>query len=276
MSNGAISNTKQMDPPEWMFQKRTRPDDPAKYVDMDLDKLLNNVKGGDTGTDIARGLNQFHDTNDTYNDGKPNYCNLTNADDNGVADILRTLTGDFLVRNAPYCISENLFDVMDVMAQHAITDAQARGLVYTLGKMMAYYDGSRWLLQGEDPGFSALYDLLTEVLPTLDENMGLYSDEKGQTKGETYRALLNSMQIAMADDGLVPFILDSASIGAYRSGDLLNDLNLWLNSDLVSGPHTVFYSTLSEMLRQMGDIVRVAPTEETLYSIYDQYGFQVN
>jgi hypothetical protein len=270
-SGGTISNytTKQLDPPEWIFSKRQRPGEPTKYVDIDAEKLLNKIKGGDDGQDITKGLNQFHGASVAT----PDWTNLTNANDDGALDILHTLTNDFLKQGAQYPISDELFNIIDALYLHSPTQAQIKGALYNLGKLMAYYNGSPWLLQG-DTGFSTLYDFLMAAVPILDNEMALYSTMQGQTKGETYRSLLTSLRNASVDNGLMQFVVSSAALGPYSSGDLLNDLSLWLDSNLISGTNTVFYSTMSEILQKMAEIVQYAPTEEMLYSIYDQYGFQ--
>ncbi|MBN1498332.1 MAG: hypothetical protein JXA07_16285 [Spirochaetes bacterium] len=61
----------------------------------------------------------------------------------------------------------------------------------------------------------------------------------------------------------------------WRKGeDFINDLMLWLDSDLISGPNTEFYPIMADLLRDMGDLVENSPTEEGLYMLYDYYGFQ--
>ena len=274
--------TKQLNPPLWIFNKRQRPNEPTKYIDIDAEKMLNKLLGGDNGLDITKGLNQFHDDLDTflYNDGKPDWTNLTNANDDGALDNLYTVTSKFLIQGAQYPISINLFNIIDALYLHNPTPAEIKGALYNIGKLFAYYDGSHlptpvWLLQG-DTGFKTLYDFLMAAVPILDNEMALYSSTKVQAKGATYRSLLSSLEHASADNGLMQFIVDSASLGPYSSGDLLNDLPLWLDSNLISGADTVFYSTMSEMLQLMADIAFYAPSEEGLYSIYDQYGFQRN
>jgi hypothetical protein len=276
-SGGTISNytTKQLDPPEWIFSKRQRPNQPTEYVDIDAEKMFNNLKGGDDGQDITKGLNQFHGASVAA----CNWTNLINVtNDDGALYVLHTLTNEFLKQGAQYPISDYLFDIIDALYLHSPTQAEIKGALYNLGKLMAYYDGSHlptpiWLLQG-DAGFSTLYDLLMEAVPVIDNEMALYSTMQSQTKGVTYRALLNSLRNATADNGLADLIMSTISADPYSSGDLLNDLSLWLDSNLISGTNTEFYSIMSEVLQKMAEIVQYAPTEEMLYSIYDQYGFQ--
>jgi hypothetical protein len=272
-SGGTISNytTKQLNPPEWTFTKRQRPGEPTEYIDIDAEKMLNNLKGGDDGLNTTKGLNQFH----SASVAACNWTNLTNADDDGVLDVLQTMTDEFLKTGAAYPISNELFNIIDALYLHSPSQAQIKGALYNIGKLMAYYNGSPWLLQG-DTGFSTLYDFLMTAVPTLDNEMALYSALKGQTKGETYRSLLTSLKNASAENGLLQFVVASAALGPYSSGDLLNDLSLWLDSDLISGAGTEFYSILSEMLQKLADIAQYAPDEVMLYSIYDQYGFQRN
>ncbi len=258
--------TKGIDPPAWLFQKRVRPDDGTKYIDLDLDDLLNTVIG-ETASD---GLRQYQDVNTLYNDGTgdPDF-----TDFNETITDLSDLTGDFLVEGAPYFISEHLFDVMDALFQHNVpSEAQVKGLLYTLGKLLAYYDGSDWLFQGGDPGFSVLYDFLTTAVPNIHNEMGLYNGVPN--RGTTYRSLMNSLWQATADNGLAALIMETISIGHYSSGDFINELALWLDSDLISGPNTEFYPIMADLLRDMGDLVENSPTAEGLYMLYDYYGFQ--
>jgi hypothetical protein len=276
MSNGTLARIKQLDLPEWRFVKRVRPDDPAKSVDIDLDKMLRKVVGGDSGNDMNKGLNQFIDKSGVYTDHggciRPDFTEI-----NDLLSDLTDLMNDFVVRGAPYGISENLFDILDVMARHNVTAEQVKGLQYALAKMLAYYEGSeqKWLLQGES-GFSVLFDLLTTAVPVIDAEMGNYASMNGKTKGEVFRSLLTSMQNVSKENGMMEFILDTVTIGPYSSGDVLTELNQWMASDLVSGDYTRFYSTLSDMLEDMSDTVSTAPTEESLGQIYEYYGFQLN
>ena len=188
---------------------------------------------------------------------------------------LNDLLNKFVVQGAPYGISEYLFDILDVVARHNPTPEQIKGFLYTLGKMLAYYDtsASTWKLQGES-GFTTLYDLT--LIPNVDNVMSQYAFSNGMTKGAVYRALLHSMQMASKDGGLIPFIFDSVSIAPYSSGDLINDLYLWLNSSLISGSNTQFYYLMAELLNSMAEVVSQCPTGVQLYEIYDHYGFQSN
>ncbi|MBN2159061.1 MAG: hypothetical protein JW807_06675 [Spirochaetes bacterium] len=284
MSNGtcggtvtALSSVKQLDLPEWMFAKRIRPDDPAKYIDLDLDDLLDKV----IGEAPDEGLNQFHDTNANLADGTPDWSDFTNVDDDGALDVLQTLIGQFMAEGSPYRITEYLFDIVEAVLRHNPSEAQVKGLQYNLGKMLAYYgeDSShvyRWMMQGEDPNFSVLYDLLTTALPRVDDEMELYASANGKTRGEVYRSLMASLENVTRDNGMAAFIMDEISIGHHSSGDLINDLALWLDSDLISGPNTVFFRTMSDLLNDMAGIVSASPSSEELYLIYDNYGFQTN
>jgi hypothetical protein len=276
MSNttGTITSvTKSIDPPEWLFQKRVRPDNPAKYIDMDLDDVLEGVIGASN----TEGIRQFHDGNTVYGDGTgdPNWTDITNANDDGALDNIEFLVSNFVLQTGPYAITEHVFDILDVVMQHDPSEEQVKGLLYTLGKLLAYYDGTDWLLQG-DAGFDMLFGLLTTALPTIDREMGLYSDAKGVTKGETYHQLMSSSQYAMAPDGLVEYIMDKVSIDPYSSGDLIPELSQFLDSRLISDSDTVFYSTISQMLADMAELVGNAPNEEELYLLYEHYGFQRN
>ena len=154
-----------------------------------------------------------------------------------------------------------------------------KGMLYTLAKLLAYYDeGSvthKWVLQSED-GFLMLYDMLANVLPNIDNEMGIYSSGKGLTKGQTYRNLLTAMKNSTKEGGFMPWIVDTASVSPYASATLMTDLQAWLESDLISGPNTPFYSTMAQMLGDMGEMISVLSTEEGLQLIYEQYGFQPN
>ena len=97
MSNtsGTITRvTKSMDPPEWLFQKRVRPDDGTKYIDMDLDDVLEGVIGASN----TEGIRQFHDTNTGYEDGTgdPSWTDITNATDDGALDNIEFLINNFV------------------------------------------------------------------------------------------------------------------------------------------------------------------------------------
>jgi hypothetical protein len=276
---------KQLAVPQWRFEHRVRSDDPSKWADINLDKMLNKLKGGDDGNDNTKGLNRFHDLSPTYGDGSgdPDFTDITDL----VSDIV-DLMAKFVIQpghagslhEGQYSLSEELFNILDVMAQHTVTPEQVKGLQYALAKMLAYYDASaqpspKWMLQGDD-GFKVLFDLLTTSISTIDAEMGNYADLNGKTKGNIFKSLVHSMQNVAKENGMMPFILDYVNIGPYSSGDVLTELNQWMASDLVNGPYTKFYSALSDMLEDMSDTVSMAPNEETLQQIYEQYGFQAN
>lgn len=269
LSNGTMARIKQLDPPEWRFQKRPRIDDGSKYVDLDLDDIMNNVIGEAAG----EGLNKYHDTDDNYASGGA--VNWTDCAE--LVDDVRDLLGKFVLKKGPYCVSEHLFDIIDVMAQHRVDAAQVKGLQYALAKLLAYFDdgSDRWAVQG-DASYAMLLDILTVALPNIDTEMGRYAAEGGDTKGQTYLNLLAAMKNATAMGALVPWIVDTVSINPYSSGDFLRDLSRWLDSDLLNAPNTKFYSTLGTMLLEMGDVIGVAPSAEGLQMIYDHYGFQSN
>jgi hypothetical protein len=280
MSVGPLNTIKQLDPPEWRFQLRPRYGVSGKYVDMDLDDLLSRV----IGKVPDEGLNFYHDANNNYADGL-DWTDITEPVagkkyGDGIVDSLYMLTNEFMVKNvngSNHSIAEYLFDIFDVMAQHNLTADQVKGLQYLLAKLLAYFDGSQWVLQG-DASFNMLYDLLHVALPKIDEEMALYASlhEPVITKGAAYKSLLKSLQIGSREDALVAWILATATSQPYLSKDVLTELELWLESDLISGPNTPFFSTMAEMLLRMGEMVAGSPSPEGFYTIYDQYGFQSN
>lgn len=272
MSNGTLATIKDLDIPEWRFTKRPRVDNPAKYVDLDLDKILTDV----IGIDGTHGLNKYHDTNATYSDGTPSWSSITNTNADGAVDNIQSLINNFLVQNAPYGISENLFDILDVMLQHNLTDAQIKGLLYTLGKNLAWYNGSTYYLQSENASFSALYNLLHNALPAVDTVINDWAAMNGMTKGAAYKAFLTAMRNTTKEGALVPFIVESVHISPYNSEVFVGDLYNWLNSPLISGANTPFYSTLGRMLDDMGNLVFTSLTPEQLQALYEYYGFQAN
>ena len=281
LSNGTMDakglKLKQLDPPEWRFQLRPRYGNPSKYVDLDLDDILNRV----IGKVPDEGLNFYHDGNANYADGI-DWTDITEPTGkkygDGAVDSLYMLTNEFLVKNvngSNHSISEYLFDILDVMARHNLTPEQVKGMQYTLAKLLAYFDGSEWVLQG-DESFKMLFHMLHVVVPNIDNEMALYADLNETTKGAAYKSLLKSMQIGSKEGALVAWILATATSQPYLSRDVLTELEMWLESDLISGPNTAFYTTMAEMLLKMGEMVAVSPSTGAFYSIYDQYGFQAN
>ena len=275
---------KQLDPPEWRFKLRPRLGVPAKYIDLDLDDLLNRV----IGKTPDKGLNKYRDDNAIYFDGKPVWTDITDIKPgkkygDGAVDGLYMITNEFLVKNvngSNHSISGYLFDILDVMAKHKLMADQVKGLQYTLAKLLAYFDGSKWVIQGDD-SFNMLFDLLHVALPNIDTAMAEYADmtygkDDPDRKGKVYKSLLKSMQIGSKNDALVAWILATATSEPYLSRDVLTELEMWLESDLISGTNTVFYSTMAEMLLKMGEMVAHSPSGGEFYSIYDQYGFQAN
>ncbi len=279
-AGGTITaTTKQIDPPEWNFQKRVRIDDASKVIDLDLDDLLTKLIG-DEGDD---GLNKFQDNDANYANGGTNTVGpWTWTEEDGFEDTiddLYDLSTKFLAQNGPNVISDHLFDVIDVMAQHRLTQPQIKGMQYVLGKLLAYYDdaGNEWVLQGEG-SFNFLLHLLTEVLPNIDNEMGLYGDANHADdlypKGRTYLNLMTALRNSTKEGGFVPWIVDTVGISPYTAADFMRDLVLFLDSDLINAPNTKFYSTMARLLGDMGDQIEVAPSEAGLRMIYEYYGFE--
>lgn len=272
-AGGTVTETtKQLDMPEWMYAMRPRPDNAAKYIDLDLDDILETV----IGEAADEGLNQFRDDDASYSNGDPDWSDFTNAADDGTLDDLQFLVDTFMVEGRPNCISEYLFNILDVMAQHSLTTDQVKGMQYVLAKLLAYYDDdslllpNHWVLQGEE-SFTMLIDLLTEVLPLVHQQLANYGDGD---RGQTYMNLVTALRNSTKEGGFVPWIVDTVGISPYTAADFMRDLVLFLDSDLINAPNTKFYSTMARLLGDMGDQIEVAPSEAGLRMIYEYYGFE--
>jgi len=176
----------------------------------------------------------------------------------------------FLGKNGSYAITENIIDLMDtVLVQYSFSDDEFKGMMYSLGKILSKYDGSKWVNQGED-GFNNVYRLLKNYLPFIHETV-LKDDSGGN-----YKAMLVLLRDMMGDDGLVNFLIDEIDFGDYGSEEILDELNVFLGSWVVAGDDRKLWTTLSDLLEDLALSVERCSTPEGIREVFEDSGFQYN
>jgi len=176
----------------------------------------------------------------------------------------------FLGKNGSYGITEKIIDLMNtVLVQYSFSDDEFKGMMYSLGKILSWYDGSDWVTQGDD-GFNNLYRLLKNYLPFIHETV-LKNDS-----GSNYNTMLVLLKDMMNEDGLVDFLIDEIDCGDYSSEVVLDELNAFLGSYVVTSPDSDLWSTLSDLLGDLAGSIDRCSTPEGLKEVFEDYDFQYN
>jgi len=274
LSNGTIANTRQQKIPEWIFQKRD--------IDIDLDEILARVVGyGDpNGRDLTgKGLAAYPDDKaDGYAD--PEWADF----DDAISD-LADLADNTLIEGAPYNITDDLLDTVDVLLSRNVTDDEIAMFMYTGGKLFARYDnpllGSpKWVWHGEEAvdtpdnpatDFAFMWRVIKEYLPRINNIAN--PDSADPAGGENYKAMMSVLATTMAEDGLMEFLLDVPTLSA-DSEDLFNDIYDFLGENFVTGTGSMWV-TLADLMDQLANNVE-STTPEKVAEIYSDFGFQRN
>ncbi|TAL36648.1 MAG: hypothetical protein EPN93_07430 [Spirochaetes bacterium] len=196
-------------------------------------------------------------------------------------DGLETLSS-FLDKTKPagnpgkYYITGHLAKIIDTLfAEKTYTDDEFAGLLYTLGKYVAWYDrgNNKWLYQG-DEGFNDLVVLLKELLPKMHS---IVKDDTGQNYYDM-KVLLKAMN---EDGGLIAKLGDKmiAPDTPEKWEVLINELSIFLADDAVGGSGSLWFE-LSDMFEDLlaMETASMSAAEKVEYykQFYRQYGFQFN
>lgn len=272
--------------PNWMFAtgvEETR-DAYSAYTeythtraeDIILDDILDFV----IGRDAVDENNQGYGLAD-YPDDK-----FTEEDWEDFNDTVDTVC-DLLHTDSPSSITPNLLYLMDRIfgRDQLYTSDEISGLLYTLGEIFGHYDTSsnRWVYQGEDR-YGDVYNMLTARIPDMDAVVtqnevrdpaaaGGPPDYYGY--GDRYYAQLIFLKNMSGPDGLIEFLLNTTTVTKDWE-EIFSDLNRFLDGYDVSNSESLLWTTLADLLRDMGKAVGETNSSNLLDEIYDDYGFQVN
>ncbi|WP_459925110.1 hypothetical protein, partial [Desulfatiferula olefinivorans] len=266
--NRAPAATKQVPFPDWMFAVGTGADDHGFYTG------FTDVRDEDIVLDVGLDRLIGFEGDDGY--GLVNYVaeqELENwADFHDTMDLLE----DLLHPSSDYSLVESFIGMQDdIFARETrYSEAQVKGLVYTLGKLFTRYDtdAGRWQVQGET-GFDDLFTIFKVRLPAIHD---LIKDDTG----ENYRAALSVNADMLAEtnacgtNGMIPYLLDAMSTNEGAEG-IMSDLHAFLTDDIVTEPRPL-WSTLASLLQDMATAVDASKDGRLIEEVFRDYGFQNN
>jgi len=176
----------------------------------------------------------------------------------------------FMGDDSRYAVIENVIDLMKtILSGYSFSDDEFAGVLYTLGKLMSWYDGQTWINQGED-GFDFQLRMIKNYLPQINE------DVLQDATGENLNAMILLVRDMMGKDKLVDFLIDEIDFGEYGAKAIVDDLCLFLDSDVLMSRETALWSTLAELLEDMASGVENCNTADGLRDVYEDLGFQFN
>lgn len=272
LSKSGASATKAQRIPEWIFQQRD--------VDVDMNELLEKIVGFNdpdgTGPLEAEGLAG-------YPDDKPAYADWTEYDED--LDDLANLIDKLVVRDAPYNITDNLLDAVNLFLAKNFTDDEISSVMFETGKLFASYNGTRWVWHGEESvdtpdnpatDFAFLWRMIKNYLPLVHQQVA--PDNTDPAGGENYMAMMRVLSTTLKEGGLLEFMLDLPNLSA-NSEDLFNAVYNFLGENFVTGSGTpgagAMWVTIADLLDDLAENVGNT-TPETVSQIYSDYGFQQN
>jgi hypothetical protein len=293
--NGSAESGKGMVYPGWMFAtgvEETRDAYGAftEYTgvrndDIFLDDLLDRIVGRDAldaDTD-GYGLANYPDKQARLAADSE----ATEAPWEEFADNVDTMA-DLLHESSPYCISTNLLDAIErVFArQAAYTSEEIYGMLYAAGKVFGRYDNpsGRWIYQGEEQNFQDLYNMLATRVPVMNsavietesQNPAALGGPPGHYGlGDHYYSQLVLMSKMNEQDGLMEYIFNTMTAPQVWEV-IMHDLNRFMNGYDISNDNSELWSTLADLLHDMGSAVGKSNQSDVIDTIIEDYGFQVN
>ena len=253
----------------------------GRSEDLIFDDLVDALVGQDSiidtdGNEINEGYGIAHAPDDVKTtDGKPDFDNENWKDfEEGYEDLV-----NLIYKESPYSLVESLITVTESFLGdgHMYSDAQISGLLYSVGKLFTYYDadGGRWVYQGEE-GFNRLFNILAETLPDIHD---ILKDEPIVENGQAiYGAnndwdLLTMVSALLKKKGVLDDVIDTVTIDAKWS-QVFTDIDTFLNQEFISNDEPL-WSTTAQLLLDVATAMDESQDID-LYSIYRDYGFQLN
>ncbi len=182
-------------------------------------------------------------------------------------DDINTTLNTFLIRGSPYNILETLLSIVDTLNERVdLDDSRLETLLYTLGKLMAYYDTGlgKWIYQGEDE-FNPLLRLVKLRLPDLNSVMA-------DPAGDNYHSLLVVLSDLMKENGLMEHLFTTVTIPNYGWENTLQDLSRFLGSSTMAADSDL-WPLLSQLLTELSQI-KESINDEYIADVTERYGFE--
>jgi hypothetical protein len=194
---------------------------------------------------------------------------------------------DLLHSDSPNSITLNLLHLMDrIMGRDQLyTSGEISGLLYNTGEIFGYFDSNlgHWLYQGEG-SHNDVFNMLTLRIPDIytvvtqnevEDPSAAGSSTVLYRYGDRHYAQLVLLKNMSGPDGLIEFLLNTTTV-THDWEVIFSDLNRFLNGYDVSHPESLLWSTLADMLRDMGKAVAETGDSNLLDRILENYGFQIN
>lgn len=248
----------------------------VREEDIFLDDILDFVIGHDTVDEDNEGYGLAD-----YPDDKPD-----DEDWDDFNDTVDTIC-DLLHNESLNSITPNLLYLMDRIfgRDQLYTSDEISGFLYNVGEIFGYYDTdlNRWVYQGEAI-YGDVYNMMTQRVPAMDtvvtQNEVLDPATAGGPPyyygyGDHYYAQLIFLSNISGPDGLIEFLLNTTTV-TQDWEEIFSDLNRFLDGYDVSNSESLLWTTLSDLLRDMGKAVGETNNSNLLDDIFVDYGFQVN
>jgi len=235
---------------------------------------------------LADGLEDFTVKCDYYFDRADNWDGFEET-----IDDLDELFTKFIERDdniegneiGDYSIFEPLMDTLDaVFAKDTTgryTDDQIKGMLYTLGKLLAKYNGTDWDFEGETgydaadaEDFNKIYRILAYHLPVMHPYL---ADDTGFTYYCLLKILAHSLQSGDDSDeyGLMQYLMDTANTGSYGWEQVIVDLTDFMVSFKVQDEDSDMWPAMVDLVWDMSKSMNYT-TDEKLRALIDRYGFE--
>jgi hypothetical protein len=272
--------------PAWIFavgDKATRDVYGAftEYTDVrEEDIILDDI------LDLAIGHDAVDDDHEGY--GLAKYPDDKHSDDDweDFNDTVETIC-DLLHNSSLNSITPNLLYMMDRIfgRDRLYTSEEISGFLYNMGEIFGYYDTNlnQWVYQGED-NHNDIYNMLSMRVPAMDtvvtRNEVLDPTAAGGAPiyygyGEHYYAQLIFLSNISGPDDLIEFLLNTTTVSQSWE-EIFSDLNAFLHGYDISDPESLLWTTLADLLQDMGKAVGNANNSDLLDDILEDYGFQIN
>ncbi|MCP4728035.1 MAG: hypothetical protein GY863_23555, partial [bacterium] len=284
----SYGNYKQLKFPDWMFVKgraatwdhrygrytefQTMQGNTLREGDFVLDDALDSIIGHNAAGPGYAGYGLAE-----YTDDKNLYIEEDWEDFNKSLDILAVLLNE----DSSYSISQDFMDLLDAMLakKRLYTPDEINGLLYGIGKLFTYYDNiqKQWIYQGyematHDAGFNNTYNIFKHRLPMIHD---IIKDDTGNN----YYSIIKTQAALNAENGLMEYMIDTlieTDCMPYRWEDALVDIHYFLEDDIVKEPGSPLWSTLTDLLNDMGKAISDSEKRTDLDTVYENYGFQLN
>lgn len=167
-------------------------------------------------------------------------------------------------------ITPNVVNIVDAVLAQELTEDQVHGLIYMAGKLFAKNQGGTWTYQGGDHGGEDRYDAVRDMLALMPQMTALLA---ANGTGANYTLALQNADLLLKDKDDILYYMINTMGTHYSTERVVDDLDAFLGSWVVTSPDSPFWNDLSTMLYSFGEMKAHSIAPEV---ILPWYGFQRN